>query len=98
MSEEKSDSDSPSSLPIPPFVGPSGARSHFVGLPIHDKFNALNYYCAVIYGQVKSEERSFAKNEAMKQSADTCMVCLNALASLLEDCGISGFSDTAELE
>jgi len=94
MSEEKSDNDSQSSLKVPNFVGPSGARSHFEGLPLPAKFSALSFYCARIYGLVKEEGPLWSKNEELKLSVDTCMVCLSALVSALEDSGVSGFSGT----
>jgi len=94
MNDEKSGKDSPNGLPATVLIGPTGARSAFVALPLRDKFSALSYFCDVIVGQVNGEGHSFVKNEEVRQSAATCMLWLSALASAVRDSGALGSTDT----
>jgi len=98
MKEEKSDNVSESGLGVLPLVGPTSARSHFEGLPIQDKLNALSWYLASTHGRVKRGELSSLKSAELKRSADTCMLCLSVLVSALEECGLHGWSVTEEPE
>jgi len=98
MKEEKSDKDLENGLGVLPLVGPTSQRSHFEGLPIRDKLNALSWFLASTHGRVKRGELSSLKNAELKRSADTCMLCLSVLVSALEESGVSGWSVSDEPE